>query len=282
MAIRIITDSTSDVLPQEAIELGIDVVPLKSVFRDTVYRENIDITHKEFYEKLATVKTLPTTSQPAPADFLPLFEDAKKAGDDVVCLLLSSVLSGTVQSAQIAKGMCEYENIYIVDTLTTTVGIRTLLTFALQMHSAGLPAKEIAEKLEDAKTRIVLYAMVDTLEYLHKGGRLSTASKVLGGILNVKPIITIDEGAIKVVDKARGVEKAMDAMLELIGAVADEEPNLPVFYGYTANDEQGTTFMQKADAYYGFTNSAIHSVGSVVGTHAGPSAFVICYIKKKA
>ena len=281
MAIRIITDSTSDIMPQEAVALGIEVVPLKTVFGETVYRENVDITHAEFFEKLAASNKLPTTSQPAPADFLPFFEEAKKAGDDVICLLISGVLSGTVQSAEIAKGICEYENIYIIDTLTTVVGMRALVTLALQMCEKGLPAKEIASNLEESKSRITLYAMVDTLEYLHKGGRLSTASKVLGGILNMKPIITIDEGAIKVVSKARGVENAMNAILELIGDEPGEHPDLPIFYGYTANDEACELFRVKANAHYGFTNSTIHSVGSVVGTHAGPNAFVIVYLKNK-
>ncbi len=281
MAIRILVDSTSDILPAEATELNVIVVPLKTVFGDVSFRENIDISHGEFFEKLATVKDLPTTSQPTPADFLPHFEAAKEAGDDVICLMLAGTLSGTLQSAEIAKGMCEYDRIFIVDTLSAIIGTRLLVNLAMEMRAANNTAEEIVEAVEEAKGRIELFAMVDTLEYLHKGGRLSKTSKILGGFLKMKPLITLKDGQLQVLGKARGVDAAMDTLLELIGDTPDVDKSVPVVYGYTLNDTQCAAFREKADTKYGFENTIMYSVGSVIGTHIGPHAFVIGYLKNK-
>ena len=147
--VRIITDSTSDILPEEAEALGVTVVPLKVIFKDRTYRDTIDLSHEEFYHLLKTADPLPTTSQPTPADFQALFEDAKQAGDSVVCLLLAASLSGTVQSAQIARDLCGYPEVYVVDTAQAIIGIRMLVHLALSMRSEGASAAQIAAAVEE-------------------------------------------------------------------------------------------------------------------------------------
>lgn len=186
MAIRFLTDSTSDILPEEAAQRGIDVVPLKVLFGEESYRDNVDITHQEFFDKLVTSKVFPTTSQPSPADFLPYFERARDQGDTLICLHISAVLSGTMQSAQIAKEMCGYDKIYIIDSKEAIIGLRMLVDLGIYLRDHGSTAEEIVAELESARDRVRLFAVLDTLEYLHKGGRLSTAVTVLGTLLKIR------------------------------------------------------------------------------------------------
>ena len=180
MAIRIITDSTSDINPKEAEKMGITVIPLKVLFGEKEYREGIEITMDDFYKKLSEADKLPTTSQPSPEEFLEHFQQAKETGDSVIVLLIASKFSGTLQSATIAKDMVEYEDIHIIDSLTTITGLRLLVEHTITMREQKREVAEIVETINQLKERIVLLAMVDTLEYLHKGGRLSKSSLFLG------------------------------------------------------------------------------------------------------
>lgn len=182
MAIRFLTDSTADILPQEAAQRDIDVVPLKVLFGETAYRDGIDLDHPTFYQMLSQSKALPTTSQPTPDDFLPYFERARDQGDHLICALLSSQLSGTVQSAQIAREMCGYEHIYIIDSTLAIVALRAMLDLGEQLRSQGMSAPDIAAQIEAAKSRMRVFGIVDTLEYLHKGGRMSTSVAVVGSL----------------------------------------------------------------------------------------------------
>ena len=204
MTVRIITDSTTDVTPAAARQLNLGVVPLKVLFGQEEYRDGIDLTMEEFYTKLTSNDQLPTTSQPSPNDFLTEFEKAKAAGEEIVVLTLSSQLSGTYQSAQLAKDYCEYEPIYIVDSLSATIGTQLLLREAIRLRDAGQSASQIAQQLEQLKERVTILAAVDTLEYLVKGGRLSKAAGFAGSLLGIHPMITLAEGKISVLGKARG------------------------------------------------------------------------------
>lgn len=279
--VRIITDSTSDILPEEAEALGVTVVPLKVVFKDRTYRDTVDLSHEDFYRLLKTADPLPTTSQPTPADFGALFEEAKQAGDSVVCLLLAGSLSGTVQSAQIARELCGYSEVYVVDTAQAIIGIRMLVYLALRMRSEGASAEQIAAAVEEAKGRVRLYAMVDTLEYLHKGGRLSKAVTVVGTFLKMKPIVTLREGKLEVLSKARGLDGSIAALLKLMGDAPRVDPACPVLYGYTLDAGQCSQLRRVADEKYGFENTELYSVGCVIGTHVGPGAMVIGYLEAK-
>jgi DegV family protein with EDD domain len=280
MGVRIITDSTSDINAAQANKLGVTIIPLKVIFGDKEYREGVDISIEGFYDKLVKSEKLPTTSQPSPDDFLTSFLEAKEAKDSVVVILVSGKLSGTVQSATIAKELAEYEDIHIVDSLITITGLRFLVEHAAKLRDEGKSATEIAPILEELKERIVLLAMVDTLEYLHKGGRLSKSSAILGSLLKFKPIITLKDGVIAVVGKERGTNKGIAKMLEIIEDRGHIDTNYPLFFGYTAEDSKTKQLMESVKERFGFTNGSIHPVGCVVGTHAGPGACVITYISK--
>lgn len=280
MGIKIITDSTSDISFEQAKGLGIEIVPLKVIFGEKEYREGVDITIEGFYEKLVKAEKLPTTSQPSPEDFLVYFNRIKETGDSAVVILIAGKLSGTVQSAAIAKDMAEYSEIYIVDSLNTITGLRLLVEHAVKLSSQGMAAAEIAQTLEALKERIVLFAMVDTLEYLHKGGRLSKSSAIIGSLLKFKPIITLRDGVLGVVGKERGTNKGIARILEVIDENGTIDQNYPVYFGYTAEDSKTLLLKEKVVEKYGLEQTQLHPVGCVVGAHVGPGACVVTYIKR--
>lgn len=279
MAIRFLTDSTADILPREAAERDIDVVPLKVLFGETAYRDGLDLDHAAFYQMLAGADTLPTTSQPTPEDFLPCFEAARRRGDTLICPLLAASLSGTCQSALIARDICGYENIHIIDSTTTVLGLRLLVDLGCALREEGLGAGEIVARLEEARGRIRLLAIVDTLEYLHKGGRLPAAVSIVGGLLRVKPIITLKDGALGLVGKGMGAKGSLSAMLDLVGDSLTTDPRLPIYYGYTGRDDLCRQFMARTEEKFGPHRHEVHGVGSVIGAHAGPGAAVIVYLQ---
>jgi DegV family protein with EDD domain len=280
MGVRIITDSTSDISLEQAKQLGVAIVPLKVIFGEKEYKEGIEITIDGFYEKLVKSDKLPTTSQPSPDDFLSYFNQAKEEGDSVVVILIAGKLSGTLQSATIAKDMADYKEIYIVDSLSAITGLRLLIEHAVKLSKQGKSAAQIAEEIENLKGRIVLLAMVDTLEYLHKGGRLSKSSAIIGSLLKFKPIITLKDGAIGVVGKERGTNKGIAKILETIDEVGVMDQNYPVYFGYTAEDSKTLLLKEKVVEKYALKHSQMYPVGCVVGTHVGPGACVITYIKQ--
>lgn len=280
MGIKIITDSTSDISLEQAKKMEIEIVPLKVIFGDKEYKEGVEISIDGFYEKLVKAEKLPTTSQPSPEDFLFYFNQIKEAGDSAVVILIAGKLSGTVQSATIAKEMSEYSEIYIIDSMNTIMGLRMLVEHAVKLSGEGKKAADIARILEELKDRIVLLAMVDTLEYLHKGGRLSKTSAMIGSLLKLKPIITLRDGAIGVVGKERGSNKAIAKILDVIDDNGPIDLDYPVHFGYTAEDSKTQILKEKVTEKYNLKQSQIHPVGCVVGTHVGPGACVITYIKK--
>lgn len=280
MGVRIITDSTSDIDKIEAQQMGISVVPLKVLFGDKEYREGIDINMEDFYKKLRETDKLPTTSQPAPDDFIEYFKEAKEAGDSIIVILIASKFSGTVQSSMIAKDIVEYDNIHIIDSTTTITGLRLLVEEATRLREQNVEAKDIVDKLNELKDKIVLLAMVDTLEYLHKGGRLSKSSTILGTLLKFKPILQVKDGVIGVLGKERGTNKGIAKVLELMDEVGEVDYDYPAYFGYTAEDDKGLLLKERASEKYGLTNTNLYPVGCVVGTHAGPGASVVAYIRK--
>jgi len=280
MGVRIITDSTSDISAAQAKDLGVTVIPLKVIFGDQEYKEGVDISIEGFYDELVKAEKLPTTSQPSPDDFLAGFLEAKEAKDTIIVLLIAGKLSGTVQSAMIAKDLAEYDDIHIIDSQTTITGLRFLVEYAVKLSHEGKSVTEIAAILEEIKDRIVLLAMVDTLEYLFKGGRLSRSSAILGSLLKFKPIIQVKDGVIHVVGKERGTNKGITKVLELMNEYGDIDSNYPVYFGYTAEDSKTKQLMTEIENKYSLKETSLHPVGCVVGTHAGPGACVISYISK--
>jgi DegV family protein with EDD domain len=280
MGVRILTDSTSDISINEAKQMNITLVPLKVIFGDKEYKEGVDITIEGFYEKLIKAEILPTTSQPSPEDFLEYFKEAKETGDSIIVLVISAKLSGTYQSAMIAKEMADYEEIHIIDSNTTTCSLRMLVDQAVKLRDEGAGAKDIVDDLLKLRERIVLLAMVDTLEYLHKGGRLSKSSTILGTLLKFKPLITVKEGVVGLIGKERGVNKAIGHIVDLIEENGGIDEAYPLYVGYAAVEDQSNLLKDKLIEKFNIKNMSVFPIGCVVGTHAGPGACMVTYVKK--
>ncbi len=278
MSIRIITDSASDLTAEAAKQHNITVVPLSIQFGDHTYFDGVSITRSDFYSLLLAGEHHPTTAQPSPEAFLRHFAAAKAAGEQVLCLTLSSHLSGTYQSANIAKSMCAYEDIYIVDSESATGGMQLLLLQACSMVEKGASVADIAAALEELKHRIRVYAVIDTLEYLQKGGRLSAGAAAIGTAVRLKPIIEVREGEIRVVSKAFGIAAADKQLLKLISE-HPFDPAFPVCHLYTDEIVRLDRFLSAMEEK-GIAPAALHSVqlGAALGAHVGPGVLAFAYI----
>lgn len=279
--IRFLVDSTSDYLPAELEGRNIEFVPLSVTLNDKTYKDGIDITKNEFYEILSSDSEIAAkTALPSPEQFLPYFRDAQEKGDDLICILISSALSGTCQSAIVAKEIVEYDNIYIIDSRTTTHALRTMVEYAERLRDEGASAVEIVEKLEDVKSRIKIAAGLDTLEYLCRGGRLSRTSATIGSIVNIKPIITVtEEGEVSVLKKCVGKVKARSFIVN----TAKEEKidkEFPIYTVY-AYGEENCEKLEEALAKENIMVNGRHQIGSTIGTHVGPGAYGVIYVKEK-
>ena len=280
--IRIITDSTSDIGLDYAKELNIEIVPLKVIFNTAEYKDRIDLQPEKFYELLENCDALPTTSQPAPQDFMDFFEDAKQKKDSVILITLSSGLSGTYQNACMAKDIVEYEDIHIIDSLSATQALRLIVEKAVSLRDKGFSAEEIVKEIENYKTRVKIYGIVDTLEFLFKGGRLSRTSATVGSVLKLKPIIGFKEkGKLDVFGKARGTQKATDKLIDFIKQGNEIDLDEPVCIAYTGNNTSIEKFENKLKDALEIKNVKHGVVGPVIGTHAGPGACLITYVTKK-
>lgn len=280
MGIRIITDSTSDISREEGAKLNIDIVPLKVNIDGSCYTEGIDLSNEEFYEKLEIAEKLPTTSTPAPEDFLAYFEEAKVAGDHVIVITLSSNLSGTYQCANLAKDILEYSNIHVIDSKQATLSQMLLVKYAVQLKNEGKNTDEIVRAIEEAKEKVVLLLVLDTLHYLYKGGRLSKGASIAGNLLKIKPIITVTDGTANLLAKSRGFKASMNTMLQLAAEHGSFDTNKPVVYGFSGNSERCECFKEKADEALGLKDTEIFSIGSVIGTYAGPKAYGFAFFKE--
>ncbi len=277
MALRIITDSTSDISQKEAKQKGIIVVPLHNIFASQEYLDGVTITTEEFYEKLASAEELPTTSQPSPEEFLTHFQECKEAGESVIVLTISSKLSGTYQSAVIAKDLCEYEDIHIIDSATATIGLYCLIEYALQLSKQGLAVEEIVSKVEEMKQKVTIFALLDTLKYLKKGGRLSATAALAGTLLNIKPIVSVKDGVVDVAGKARGFNGAVKKVVELVEGSGGINPNLPSCIGYTGKQSGVEDFAAYVKDIYKTHSFSMAAMGSTIGVHAGPGACVVAF-----
>lgn len=281
MPIQFVIDSASDILPEEAARMGITVLPLTVTFGETTYRDSMDLSHREFFEKLAACRDLPTTSQLPPADFADCFEQLTAAGQDVVVITVSSRLSGTYQSATIAAA--DYPGrVFVVDSLSAAIGQRVLLLRGLELAEEGLSAGQIAERLDEEKARIRVMAVIDTLEYLKKGGRISAATALAGTVLSMKPAIEICEGTVSMAGKARGNRQGnllLRQLMDKYGGANLDEPYALVYSGL--NDSHLQKFIaEQSDLWPEQENLPIHSLGCVIGTHVGPGAYGIAFFEK--
>lgn len=279
MTTRIIVDSTADLVPE--IKERVHIVPLTVHFGDEEYIDGVTIDHETFYNRLIESDVLPTTSQATPDAFMKEFDKIKEAGEEAVVITLASKFSGTYQSAMIAAS--EYENIYVVDSTSAAMGSGILVELAFKLLDEGKKAAEIALILEEEKKKIVVVALVDTLEYLKKGGRISKAVAFAGGVLNIKPVLSVIDGEINMLGKARGSKMGNNLLVQEIDKAGGIDFTKPVLLGYSGiSDALLLKYIEDSrHIWEGNLNEVRYtSVGSVIGTHAGPGTVVVAFFKK--
>lgn len=280
MAIRIITDSAADYSAQEIERRGITCIPMTISFGEEEYLDGVNLTKEEFFEKIAAGGTFPKTSQPAPTTFINCFEEAKNAGDTVIIILIAGVLSGTIQSARLAKEMVEYDPIYIIDSQNATLGMRILVDRAVVLREQGCAAEKIVEELEALIPRIRLYAGLDTLEYLYKGGRLSKGQATLGNLVNLKPVITVtEEGTVELCGKQIGMRQAYKYIAKILEEDAPDV-DYPIYFLYSYDKRNCVNFIQYLKKKgIDFGTPKLRGIGATIGSHIGIGAFGIVYVK---
>ena len=276
MAIKIITDSTVDIADKYSNLFT--VVPLTVSFGEKDYIDGVTLNKQEFYQKLVSSAELPKTSQATPAAFAEVFRKLQENGDEAVVITVSSRLSGTYQSACIAAE--DFDNVRVVDSLNVSIASGILAEYALRCASEGMGLDELARHLSKKRDEIGLVAMVDTLEYLKKGGRISGAAAVLG----IKPVVTCRNGELAVLGKARGSKKANNLLVEQIRKDGVDF-SMPLLLGYTGlSDDMLRQYIQDSQCLWKghVTDLDCVQLSSVIGTHAGPGAVAVAYFKSGA
>ncbi|WP_340023099.1 DegV family protein [Paenibacillus sp. FSL K6-1096] len=276
----IVTDSTSDIPPALAEQYGIEVVPLTLMFGEEAFRDQVDMTPEQFYERLPRSPQLPTTSQPSPVEYMNVYRRIQEQypGSPILSFHISSGLSGTYQSAVLAKSMLEEdgEAITVVDSLSASYGFGFMVVEAARLAQQGQEPAAILEQVERLRQSRKLYFLVDTLEYLQKGGRIGKASAILGTLLNIKPILSIDaEGIIYAVEKVRGRKKAVARMIELFKADLPGVNNINVAVGHTAEPASGEEFLRELAGHFTLKEKVLTNVGPVVGSHVGNGTLAV-------
>lgn len=279
MNIRIITDSASDILQSDAKEMGITVIPLKTIFSTGEYIDGVNLSHTEFFEKLIETREISKTSQITPMEYIE--EYSKYPNDEVIVITLSKKLSGCYQSAALAAN--EFNNVYVVDSENATIGERLLVELAVKLVGMGKTAKEIIEIIEKKKD-ICLVALLDTLEYLKKGGRISFATAYIGTLLNIKPVITIDEGKVKSLGKARGSKNGNNMLRKLVNEAGGMDLSLPYAVAYSGlSDALLKKYLEDNKDLYpkDINDLPLRTIGSTIGTHVGPGAIAVAFFRNK-
>lgn len=280
MGIRFLIDSASDILQEEATALGISCIPMQIAFGDTVYEDGKTLSHPDFYEKLAASDVLPVTTQINPAVYEEYYQRLTADGDELVVITLSSQLSGTYQSACIAAADFPGK-VYVVDSLNAAIGERILLQRGLELAKQELSAEEIARTLDTEKEQIRLVAMIETLDYLKKGGRISATVAFAGNLLGIKPAIAIKDGAVAVAGKARGGKQSfalLQQLMENAGTIDWDRPAAMVYSVATDNLDQFIAHCPELQSHKAQLPAC--SLGGTIGTHIGPGAYGIAFFTK--
>lgn len=279
--IRIITDSAADFEPRELEKLNVSCIPLVIMFGETEYRENVNLSKAQFYELLAAADALPKTAQASPQILQELFEEAKAAGDDAIYICLSSALSGTYQSALITKNLAGSDRCHVLDSRNATGGQRMLVEHAVKLRDEGKTAAEIVAAVEALRSRITLYACMDTLENLYRGGRISQTAYTLGTMAQIKPIIQVSQqGQVTVPAKAMGMRKGVEYLCKQVEKMPPDDA-FPFYVMYTDNRQNGENLAARfREMGYDIPDSRIIQVGAAIGTHIGSKAIGFVYIAK--
>lgn len=281
MSVYFVIDSASDVIPEEINTLGnLRVLPLKVIFGEQEYADGVNLSHKEFYEKLSQTRDMPTTCQVPPADFEQTYEELVSQGHEVVVITISSLLSGTYQSSVIAAA--DYEGkVFPVDSMTATIGERVLLEYGMQLAAQGMGAAAIAEELKKVRDRVRIVATLDTLEFLKRGGRISTATALAGSLLAIKPAIEVKDGIVQMAGTARGNKKANLLLTQLMDNYGGINYDMPVAFTYAYDRALLDQFLtQCPQVWEQETPVPAYSLGCTIGTHVGPGAYGIAFFEK--
>lgn len=278
--IEIITDSTSDISPALAEELDVRVLPLTVHFGEESFRDGLDISNVDFYARLRNAQTLPTTSQINPDVFVTAFQEVLDRGNQAVGIFVSAELSGTCQSAMIAKEMLDSDDVFVVDSRHVALSLALLVEEAVRLRNEGRTAAELVAELTTLREKLRLYAVVDTLKYLKMGGRISAATAVVGGVLGITPIIAVKDGKVESAGKTRGRKAGVQWIRERTNE-EDADMTRPLFLGHTDCPEALETMEEGfSDLTRQFSAVYTREIGAVVGTHAGPGAAGVAYFVK--
>lgn len=281
MSVKIIIDSTADLV--EATKEKVITVPITIRFGNTEYVDGVEITNQEFYEKLIESDVLPTTSQASPDAFEQIFKEIKENGDTAVVITISSNLSGTFQSATIAAE--DYKDcVYIVDSGSVTIGAGILTEYALKLVDEGKSAEEIYNELLSVRENIYIVALLDTLEYLKKGGRISATAAIAGSLLSIKPVINVVDGVINTLGKARGSKHGNNLLVKEIEQAGGVDFSMPLLLGYTGlNDMLLKKYIEDSAFLWEDSVGSLKTtaIGCAIGVHAGPGAVAVAFFKNK-
>ena len=281
MAVKLIIDSTTDVIPELRDQMK--VIPLTIHFGEEEYLDGVTMNGQQFYEKLVESDVLPTTSQVTPYVFNQVFQEITDAGDDAVVMTISSNLSGPYQSACIAAE--DYEGrVFVVDSQNVSIAAGALAAYGLRLVQSGMSAENIAKELEEKRGEVQLVAMLDTLEYLQKGGRISKTAAIAGSLLSIKPVVTLKDGGVTVTGKARGSRQANNMLVQGIEKVGGVDFDMPLQLGYTGlNDALLQKYIADSEKLWkgNCEELPVALIGSVVGTYAGPGAVGVAFFPKK-
>lgn len=288
MAVRIITDSASDITREDVAAAGnpaLTVLPLSITFGNATYEDGVNLSHQRFYELLVEGDDLPMTGQVNPYAFEQAIGEARAAGDEVIVITLSGKLSGTNASANTAAASFD-SGVYVVDSKNVTVGERVLVDYALRLVGEGLSAADIATALEQAREDIYVVGLLDTLEYLRRGGRIPASAAALGKLLSIKPVITIEDGAVELLGKARGSKNGRNLLTQQVEAAGGIDFAMPIALGYAGLDD---ALLRKYiedsrhiwESHVVLEDLPVHSVGATIGTHVGPGAIALAFFRQR-
>lgn len=280
MSVRLIVDSTADLV--SGARDNLTVLPMTIRFGDTEYQDGVNMSHRAFYEKLVESDELPTTSQITPYAFTERCQQAVDDGEQVVVITVSQKLSGTYQSAVLAAQDFPGQ-VFVVDSRSVAVGEGILVEYALGLMARGLDAPAIVRELETARERIQVIALLDTLEYLKRGGRISKAVAFAGGLMAIKPVVSLADGEVVMLGKARGSRQGNNMLAQQIEAVGGVDFSMPVILGYTGlSDALLQKYIQDSAELWrdGADALPITTVSGAVGTHAGPGAIAVAFFRK--
>lgn len=281
MSVRIITDSASDMSPAEHPALA--VLPLSVTFGTDVYMDGVDIDHQRFYEMLVERDELPKTGQVNPYAFSQAIAEAREAGDEAVIITVGAKLSGTNQSARTALAEAPGGDVYVVNSNNVTLGERVLVEYALRLVDEGQGAAQIAAAVEAVRDRVVVIGLLETLEYLVRGGRLSAAAGAVGTLLNVKPVVAAEDGLIVQLGKARGSKNGRNLLNQKVEKAGGIDFSMPLALGYTGlSDAVLKKYIEDSAALWaGHTEGElpVHTIGATIGTHVGPGAVAVAFFQ---